>query len=270
MRRSECSGLVSKENLMLDEAFRHHTWTRLEPSLRESTTIDGYLQAAADMTADVIEVVGSYSLSTSLYGNPITVGSSDRAGWEADQVEFDTEDGPCVEALRTGAVFTGIDLAEERRWPAWTAVATLLGFSSAAGIPGEVSPGHRIALNLYAPAPEAFDDETLHRATVFTEEVARTIPAAVRLFEADERVSQLEQALASRSTIDQALGVLMTQNHCTRDTAFGILRRASQNRNVKVRDVAATIIERFTGHPAADPPPFQGRPVPLQHASGQA
>jgi hypothetical protein len=62
----------------------------------------------------------------------------------------------------------------------------------------------------------------------------------------------------------------MSQNHCTRDTAFGILRRASQNRNVKVRDVAATIIERFTGHPAADPPPFQGRPVPLQHASGQA
>jgi len=270
MRRSESSGLVSKENLMLDEAFRHDVWTRLEPSLRESTTIDSYLQAAADMTADVIEVVGSYSLSTSLYGNPITVGTSDRAAWEADQVEFDTEDGPCVEALRTGAVLTGIDVGAERRWPAWAAVATLLGFSSAAGIPAEVSPGHRIALNLYAPAPEAFDDETLHRATMFTEEVARTISAAVRLFEADERASQLEQALASRSTIDQALGVLMTQNHCTRDTAFGILRRASQNRNVKLRDVAATIIERFTGHPAADPPPFQ-RPIrPKSSVSGQA
>lgn len=242
---------------MLDAAFRHDVWTRLEPSLRQSTTIDSYLQAAADMTADVIEVVGSYSLSTSLYGNPITVGTSDRAAWEADQVEFDTEDGPCAEALRTGAVLTGIDLATERRWPAWAAVATLLGFSSAAGIPAEVSPGHRIALNLYAPQPQAFDDETLHRATLFVQEVARTIPAAVRLFEADERASQLEQALISRSTIDQALGVLMTQNHCTRDTAFGILRRASQNRNVKLRDVAATIIERFTGHPAADPPPFQ-------------
>ena len=78
-----------------------------------------YLQAAADMTADVIEVAGSYSLCTSLYGKPITIGSSDRAAWEADQVEFDTEDGPCVEALRTGTVFQAIDLAEERRWPAW-------------------------------------------------------------------------------------------------------------------------------------------------------
>ena len=242
---------------MSDTAFRHRAWTRLEPSLRESTTIDNYLQAATDMTADVIEVVGSYSLSISLYGKPITVGSSDRAAWDADQVEFDTEDGPCVEALRTGAVSGPIDLATERRWPAWTAVATLLGFSSAAGVPGEVSTGQRIALNLYAPAPQAFDDETLHRATLFAEEVARTIPAAVRLFEADQRASQLEQALASRSTIDQALGVLMTQNNCTPDVAFGILRRASQNRNVKLRDVAAAIIERYTGHPAAAPPPFQ-------------
>ena len=138
---------------MLDQAFRHEVWTRLEPNLRQSPTIDSYLQAAADMTSDVIEVVGSYSFSTSLYGNLITVGTSDRAAWEADQVEFDTEDGPCVEALRTGTVFKAIDLAEDRRWPAWSAVATLLGFSSAAGIPAEVSPGQRIALNLYAPAP---------------------------------------------------------------------------------------------------------------------
>ena len=242
---------------MSDTAFRHRAWTRLEPSLRESTSIDSYLQSAADLTTEVIEVDGSYSLSISLYGKPVTVGSSDRSAWEADQVEFDTEDGPCVEALRTGTVTKAIDLATEQRWPAWTAVATLLGFSSAAGIPGEVSPGERIALNLYSSVPEAFDAEAMHRATLFAEEVARTLPAAVRLFEADERATHLEQALASRSTIDQAIGVLMSQNRCTPDVAFGILRRASQNRNIKLRDVAAAIIERYTGHPASESPAFQ-------------
>jgi len=242
---------------MLDQAFRHQVWTQLEPALHQSPTIETYLHAAADLTAEAIEVVGSYSFCTSLYGNLVTIGTSDRAAWEADQVEFDTKDGPCVEALRTGTVVKAIDLAEERRWPAWSAVATLLGFSSAAGIPAEVSPGQRIALNLYSPAFRAFDDETMRRATLFTEEVARTIPAATRLFAADERASHLEQALVSRSTIDQAIGVLMTQNQCTPDVAFGILRRASQNRNVKLRDVAATLIERFTGHPATDAPPFQ-------------
>ena len=55
---------------MSDTSFRHQAWTRLEPRLRDSTTIDSYLQAAADMTAEMIEVAGSYSLSISLYGKP--------------------------------------------------------------------------------------------------------------------------------------------------------------------------------------------------------
>ena len=249
--------VVAEGSMMLEEAFRHQVWVRLEPVLRRSASVESYLQAATDLTADVVEVVGSYSLSVSLYGHLTTVGSSDRAAWEADQVEFDTEAGPCVEALRDGAFHGSVDLASERRWPAWTAVASLLGFATAAGLPADIEPGHRLALNMYAHAPQAFDDETLRRAKLFAEEVARTIPGAVRLFEADERASHLEQALVSRSTIDQALGVLMAQNKCTPDEAFGILRRASQSRNVKLRDVAAMIIERFTSHPAAEPPPFR-------------
>lgn len=241
---------------MDDDAFCHQVWTQLEPRLRQAPAIDDYLQAAADLAVDAIDIAGSYSFCTSLYGNLITVGSSDRAAWEADQVEFDSAEGPCVDALHTGAVMLVTDLVQEQRWPAWAAVAILLGFSAAAGMPADVGPGQRIALNLYARRPEAFDDEALQRATLFVQEVARTIPTAIRLIEADERTSQLEQALAARSTIDQALGVLMAQDRCTRDEAFGVLRRASQHRNIKLRDVAAGIIERFTGHPAADPPVF--------------
>src|SRR5829696_3439720 len=105
---------------MLDQAFRHQVWTQLEPALQQSPTIESYLQIAVDLTPDVIEVVGSYSFCTSLYGNLVTIGTSDRAAWEADQVEFDTEDGTCVEAIRTGTVLKAIDLATERRWPAWS------------------------------------------------------------------------------------------------------------------------------------------------------
>ena len=254
---------------MRDEAYRHQAWTALERSLSNSTTIDEYLQGAADLTAEIIEVDGSYSISTVLYREILTVGTSDRAAWEADQVEFDTEDGPCVEALRLGVGTDAIDLATDRRWPAWSAVALLLGFRSAAAAPAEITPGHRLALNMYAPLPQAFDEETLHQARLFVEEVARTIPAALRIFEQAERVHHLEQALASRSTIDQALGVLMAKNHCSRDAAFGILRRASQHRNVKLRDVATMIIERFTGHPAAPPPPFKDSDpaVPAQRSA---
>jgi hypothetical protein len=244
-----------------DEAFRHQVWSQLEPVLEPADTVEDYLRAAVELAGGLIGVDGSYSLSIFLYGHFFTVATNDRDAWEADQVEYDTEAGPCVEALRRGLRSEVTDLAVDNRWPAWAAVSAMLGFRSAAGVPAEITPGHRIALNLYASTTGAFSGEPLRLAELFLEELARTLPTALRLFEQSKRVNDLQEALASRSTIDQALGVLMAQNRCTRDEAFAILRRASQHRNLKVREVAATVIERFTGHPAAPPPAFRSAPV---------
>ena len=244
---------------MSDEAFRHQVWSRLERTLATAESVEDYLRAAIGLTGELIGVEGSYSLSILLHGHLFTAATSDRQAWEADQVEYDTEAGPCVEALRNGLRTEVTDLAEDARWPAWAAVSEMLGFRSAAGLPAEITPGHRIALNLYAAPVGAFSGEPIRLAQLFVEELARTLPTALRLFDQAKLAADLQGMLASRSTIDQALGVLMAQNRCTRDEAFGILRRASQHRNLKLRVVAATVIERFTGHP---PAPLAFRPPP--------
>lgn len=258
---------------MAEEAFRHQVWSRLERSLTSAGTIEDYLRSAAHLAGELVGVEGSYSLSVLLYGHLFTAATSDREAWEADQVEYDTEAGPCVEALRNGLETEVTDLTVDNRWPAWAAVSELLGFRSAAGIPAEITPGHRIALNLYAPSPGAFSGKPMRRGQLFIEELARTLPTALRLFEQTKLAADLQEALASRSTIDQALGVLMAQNRCSRDAAFAILRRASQHRNLKLRDVAATVIERFTGHPAAPPPIFRSATashVPQSEVAGNS
>ena len=254
---------------MSDDAFRHTVWTRLERSLAETSSVGDYLHAVVPHTGSLIGVDGSYSLSILLYGELFTVATTDRLAWDADQVEFDTEGGPCVVALREGIDTGLIDLRTETRWPAWSEVSSLLGFRSAAGIPVELAPGEWIAINLYAPEPDAFTGEPLKRAKLFGEELARTLPTALRLTEQAQLAAQLQEALASRSTIDQALGVLMAQNRCDRDVAFGILRRASQHRNLKLREVAAAVIERYTGHAAAEPPAFTP-PSPARLRRGPA
>ncbi len=66
---------------------------------------------------------------------------------------------------------------------------------------------------------------------------------------------QLRASLASRAVIDQAIGVIMAQQRCTATDAFDVLRSASQNRNIKLRQVAEQIITGLTGHPP-QPPPF--------------
>jgi ANTAR domain len=64
-----------------------------------------------------------------------------------------------------------------------------------------------------------------------------------------EDTAQLEQALSSRTVIDQALGILMAQQRCTSDDAFALLRAHPQNNNRKLHDVAADLITRVSGQP---------------------
>ena len=243
---------------MSENALRDVVWQELDRSLKSPDAVQEYLHAVVQRTGEILGVEGSYSISVILYDHPLTVATTDRLAWEADQVEFDTEEGPCIEAMRTGALTTDVDLRSETRWPAWATIADLLGFRSAAGIPGTVAPGSWLALDLYSTEVDAFDSGVISRGQEFLGEIARTLPVALRLTEQNRLLAQLHEALASRATIDQALGVLMAQNRCTRDEAFGILRRASQNRNVKLRDVAAAVIARFTGHEAATAPSFRG------------
>ena len=53
----------------------------------------------------------------------------------------------------------------------------------------------------------------------------------------------LNAALTSRAVIDQAIGIIMARRACTAGEAFAVLRRMSNNQNVKLRDVAAAMTE---------------------------
>ena len=72
--------------------------------------------------------------------------------------------------------------------------------------------------------------------------------AALAMAAADdkEHLEDIEKALASNRTIGMAIGVLMARGHVTEEEAFGQLRRASQDLNVKLRVIAEQVVE--TGH----------------------
>jgi len=64
---------------------------------------------------------------------------------------------------------------------------------------------------------------------------------------------QLRSSMVSRAIIDQAVGVIMATEHCAQDKAFAMLRSVSQNTNVKLRDLAVTIVTRVSGEPPKAP-----------------
>ena len=57
------------------------------------------------------------------------------------------------------------------------------------------------------------------------------------------REAGLRQAIDARHLIGQAQGILMERFDLTADQSFAVLRRYSQENNVKLRSVAAEIIE---------------------------
>ena len=76
---------------------------------------------------------------------------------------------------------------------------------------------------------------------------------AVSLASVEELVSELDglrTAMQTRAVIEQAKGMLMLRHRCDQDAAFFILVRASQQMQIKLRDVAQHVVEWGSGYSA--------------------
>lgn len=102
-------------------------------------------------------------------------------------------------------------------------------------------------LNLYSVRPDAFSDGETALAEAFAEQLSRSLLLALRLARLTQSRDDLAAAMQSRTVIDMAIGAIMAQNRCSRDAAFKILRNTSNNRNMKIRDVAASLISSIAG-----------------------
>jgi ANTAR domain/GAF domain len=248
--------MTPPEPLADDLRLRHAAVSALQASLLASTTVETFLQTVADRAGEHVAENASCTLTMLRQGRFLTVASTDPEATEADQVEYVTDSGPCVEAARHGVETIVPDLRADDRWPEWSAASLRLGFHSAAAVPADTGDGAQMSMNLYGREPAAFGEQEMRRARIYVDEAARALRLCQLLAEQTERAQDLQTAMSSRSTIDQALGVIMGQNRISRDEAFAILRSASQHRNVKLREVAALLIENLTGHQAAEPPGF--------------
>jgi hypothetical protein len=91
------------------------------------------------------------------------------------------------------------------------------------------------ALNLYASRPEAFDELAVRIAGICAAHAAVGFRWA-------QTAHNLRQAIASREEIGQAIGILVERLRLTPEQAFQELNRVSSHTNLKVRDLARTIV----------------------------
>ena len=166
-----------------------------------------------------------------------TPASSSDVPPKVDAIQYETGEGPCLDAIREHEVFRTGDLGRETRWPRFSARAQReTGVTSMLSFRLFVDGDTLGALNLYSKSADAFDDEAQIYGSIFAAHAAVALSSALH----DE---QMEEALQSRDLIGQAKGILMAREGVDADQAFDMLRRASQRVNKKLRDVAREITE---------------------------
>jgi len=159
-----------------------------------------------------------------------------------DSLQHQTGEGPCLDAIAQGAMVYGDDLNTDERWPNFGPQAAEHGIRSALALPLTTN-GANGAVNLYATFPVAFGVLDRAKGVILASLASAALTAAHSIEDEERRIENLHSALSSREIIGQAQGILMERERIAADQAFDVLRRASQFLNIKLREVAQTLVD---------------------------
>ncbi len=166
----------------------------------------------------------------------LTAASTDPVVEHADKLQTELGEGPCLQAVWSQGTFLVPDTATDERWPLFGPVAAELGLHSMLSVRLFTSEQTLGALNLYSTSVRNFDSDDIAMAHIFGQHASVAFSSA-------RREEGLRQAIDARHLIGQAQGILMERFDLSADQSFSVLRRYSQENNVKLRTVAAEIIE---------------------------
>jgi len=198
---------------------------------------DAVLRRTCDVAKTVINGAASVSVTVLDGAQPRTAAASDDLALEADKVQYASGNGPCLDAVRKVTTVLG-----ESRWPAYVARTIPLGVRGSLSVPLGIEAGVVGALNIYATAARAFDDEAVDLAIELAEYAGIVATTADQYNRATSLAEQMQRAMESRAVIEQAKGILMAQRHCSADEAFEVLVRLSQETHRKLRELAEALV----------------------------
>jgi GAF domain-containing protein len=232
----------------------------LQNALLKTDSVEQFLRELAVLAARTVGEGEGMSCGMALRqrGRPVTAAAcSDSVASEADRVQYQSGDGPALHALRHSRSVSVHDTATASDWPRFCRQAASLGIRSCYAVPLIHDREPVGALVLYARRPGAFGPRETGRAEKFARHAAGALALSLRMASCADQNDQLRSSIVSRAVIDQALGVIMATERCPQDKAFALLQSVSQNTNVKIRDLAATIVTNVSGEPPRPTAPFE-------------
>jgi GAF domain-containing protein len=179
-------------------------------------------------------------------GHPYTVVSTSDLARDIDNAQYESMQGPCLDASRTGETYEITDMRTDGRWPTFAAVAVRRGALSSLSVPLSVRGRSLGALDLYSDQPDGFRD-AVRAGQAFAAQASVAI-ANAELHDASRALArEIDERLRRRATIDQAVGVLMARHGCDAEAAAALLAEETARAGGDELAVARRVVEDAAG-----------------------
>ena len=205
-------------------------------------TLRDTLQRVAELALDAVPAADMAGITMLVEGRAKTAVFTDEAAPEIDAAQYETGSGPCLDAFRHQQVYRIDFMEKDRHWPAFSEAAGAHGIESSMSLPLVARHEGVGALNLYSRVSEAFDDGDVEVGLQFASQAASVLATSQAYWDAHHLSQDMTTALNSRTTIEQAKGILMGARGCNTEEALQILVRASQRENRKLREIAEEMV----------------------------
>ena len=216
--------------------------SRLCDLLLSEETLESVLQLVTTLAAETFSSSSGAGVTLLSGQTWTTAAATDPLVEEADALQYEFDEGPCLSAVRDRLTYRIDSMWTEERWPHWTEKAVRLGLGSSLSSPLVVRGDSLGAVKVYAIREDAFADRHERLLALLAEKAGVTF-ANVRSQGDLRRLNEhLREALRSRDVIGQANGILRERHHVDEQTSFAMLAEKSQRTHVKVRDLAERLL----------------------------
>jgi GAF domain-containing protein len=158
--------------------------------------------------------------------------------------QVQNQEGPCQDCFVTGHPVGIADLEDAReRWPRFAPKALSLGFRSVQAVPLRLRGDILGALNLFRNEPGGIGDEDQLVVQAMGDIATIGLLQQRQAHRAATVTNQLQHALHSRISIEQAKGVISAQSGLSIDASFALLRAHSRDHNHKLSELARAVVD---------------------------
>ncbi len=209
--------------------------------LLEQDSLQATMDRISAYAVDLVDGCDAAGILTVRHGAVQSLAATADVVRHSDRIQGELGEGPCFNAVTDDQPVQRLpDLTTSAdRWPRYAPQARALGIQSALGFRLFTRHNTLGALNLYSFRPHAFTEAGEHLGWLLASHAAVAFAYA-------RTEEQLTTALQTRHEIGTALGILRERFNLGDDQAFDLLKKTSQDLNIKLREVARTILNNET------------------------